>query len=254
MEPSESLFNEILSEGPSRKTLFLVLSRMKQEGLFERVIDACTKALEIHPDDIRIRRLLAEACFEAGKITLAESEIKAVIGKINELMTCYRFLADIFISQGKTTEAVEALKLYLIHCPDDKESYALLESLQPREETPAETALTPSDPGEEVVESFTQPLEADLPDIVTSTLAEVYFNQDKTKEAIETYEKVIKQNPEDSRSRLRLDELKAMMKQAVVLDDKEKDLVMRKKKMVSILESWLEGIREQSKTDSLSVN
>jgi tetratricopeptide (TPR) repeat protein len=175
MEPSESLYNELLSGNPSQGTLFKILYMMKKEGMLERVIDECTKALETYPDDIKIRRLLAEACFRAGMISRAESEIRSVIDGINELMASYRFQADLFISQGRNADAVESLKLYLIHCPDDKESYALLESLLPREEAAAETLQTQEEAA------------------------------------------------------------------------KEKDRLMRKKKMVSILESWLEGIHEQSK-------
>jgi len=251
MEQSENLYKELLSGNPSQGTYFHVLSRMKKEGMLESVIEECTRALETYPDDIRIRRILAESCLETGRMPQAESEIKAVISKVNELMTCYRFQADLLISQGRNAEAVEALKLYLIHCPDDKESYALLESMQPGEEIAEaveETEALTSIPGEKGDESVVQPVEPELPDIYTATLAEVYFNQGKTGEAIETYEKVIEKNPDDFSSRQRLDELKVVIEQARLAVEKEKDRLMRKKKMVSILESWLQGIREQSKS------
>jgi tetratricopeptide (TPR) repeat protein len=252
MEPSENLYNELLSGNPSQGTYFQVLSRMKNEGMLEGVIDESTRALETYPDDIKIRRLLAEACFEAGRISRAESEIKAVIARINELMTCYRLQADMFISQGRKAEATEALKIYLIHCPDDKESYALLESMLPGEEIPAEAlqaaeAQIPG-PGEEIAEPEAQTRESELPDIATATLAEVYFKQGLTEEATEIYKKVVEMKPDDSGSRLRLEELKSMLEQSLKAKENEKDQLMRKRKMVSILESWLEGIRERSKT------
>jgi tetratricopeptide (TPR) repeat protein len=251
LEPSESLYNELLSGNPSQGTLFKILSMMKKEGMLERVIDECTKALETYPDDIKIRRLLAEACFEAGRMSRAESEIRSVIDGINELMTSYRFQANLFISQGRNTEAIEALKLYIIHCPDDKESYALLESMLPREEVAAETLQvreeTATVPGKEDAGSIEQPLEAETPDIATATLAEMYFEQGLTEEAIEIYSKVIEKNPYDSSAMERLGELKSMLEQARLAQEKEEDRLRRRKKMVSILESWLEGIRERSK-------
>jgi tetratricopeptide (TPR) repeat protein len=254
MESSESLYNEILSGGPSRGTLFLVLSRMKNEGLIERVIEECTKALGGYPDDIQIRKLLAEAYCEAGRIPEAEAEIKAVTGKINELMTSYRFQAQIYLAQGKTEQAIEALKLYLIHCPDDSESYALLESMLPKEEAASTEIAQEREglPAEEVAEALAQPINEPLPDIATPTLAEVYYDQGKTREAIEIYEKVIERHPDDSGSRLRLDELKAIAEQTQATAEKEMARVMAKKKMTSILESWLEGLRIQSKAESLS--
>lgn len=250
MEPSESLYKELLSGNPSQETIYRVLSMMKNEGLLERVTEECAKALEIYPDDISIRRLLAEAYFESGKVPEAESEIKEVIARINKLMTCYRFQADLLISQGRNDEAVEALKLYLIHCPDDKESYDLLESLMPEEELPVETAqpeeIPAPVPGEEA-EPVEQPLEQEAPDIATATLAEVYFNQGLTDEAIEVYKKVIDKNPDDSASRARLDELEVIAEEARSREEKEMDVLIRKRKLMSILEVWLEGIRQQSK-------
>ena len=251
MEPSENLYNELLSGNPSQGTLFRILSMMKKEGMLERVIDECTKALETYPDDIKIRRLLAEACLEAGRVDRAESEIKLAIAGITELMISYRFQADLYISQGRNAEAIEALKLYLIHCPDDKESYALLESMLPGEEAAAETIQAWEEtgivPDKADSESIAQPPEAEAHDIATAALAEVYIEQGLTEEAIEIYNKVIEKNPDDSRSMERLGELKSILEQARLAQEKEKDRLMRKKRMVSILESWLQGIREQSK-------
>jgi len=144
------------------------------------------------------------------------------------------------------------LKLYLIHRPDDKESSALLESMLPSEEIPSESlpaaGETAAGPSEEFAEAIEQHVEGGLPDIATATLAEIYFKQGMPEEAIEIYEKVVELNPDDSGSRQRLDELKAIFEQDRLAEKKEQDRLMRKKKMLSILESWLEGIREQSKT------
>ena len=253
MEPLENLYNELLSGNPSQGTWFQVLARMKKEGMLEGVIEGCTRALETFPDNIRIRRLLAEACFEAGRASQAESEIKAVIAGINELMTCYRFQADLLISQGRNAEAVEALKFYLIHCPDDKESYDLLESLMPKEEIPAEAEKAAEEPipgpAEEGSELEAQPPEAEIKDVATAEHAEEYFNQGMTEEAIEIYEKVIENNPDDSTSRQRLDELKSILEQARLAEEREQARSMRKKRMLAILESWLKGIRERAKPD-----
>lgn len=251
MEPSESLYKELLSGNPSQETVYRILSMMKKEGMFEEVTKECAKVLESHPDDIRIRRLLAEAYFEAGKVSEAESEINGVIARVNGLMSCYRFQADLLISQGRNEEAIEALKLYMIHCPDDRETYDILESMMPMEEMPpepgrAEEVPAPA-PGEET-EPLEQPAEEEAPYIPTATLAEVYFNQGLIGEAIEVYKKVIEKNPDDSASRARLLELEAREEQARAMEEKEKDILARKRKLVFILESWLEGIRQQSNT------
>jgi len=251
METSESLYSVLLSGNPSQGTLFRVLSMMKKEGMAERVIDECAKALDAYPDDIKIRRLLAEACLEERRLDRAESEIKLVISGINELMTSYRFQADLYIIQGRNAEAIEALKLYLIHCPDDKESYALLESLMTGEGCAAEASQTQEEaaavPCKEDAGLIEQPLDAESHDIATATLAEVYFEQGLTGEAIDIYNKVVEKDPDDSRAIERLAELNSIHEQARLAQEREKDRIARNKKMVSILESWLQGIRDQAK-------
>lgn len=249
MGPSENLYNELLSGNPSQGTLFRVLSMMKKEGLLEMVMEECKRALETYPDDIKIRRLLAETYLAAGRISQAESEIKAVIAGINELMTCYRFQADLLISEGRNKEAIEALKLYMIHCPDDKEGYSLLESLLLREEVPDETmhAEVPVTAGvEEAAATADFPLDAETPDIATATLAEIYFKQGMTEKAIEIYQQIIEQTPDDNISRMRQNELKSMLEQSRLKEAREKERSIRNKKIMLILESWLEGVRKQS--------
>ena len=254
METSDSILNSILADGPSPGTLFLVLSKMKEEGQLRRVIQECHRALDVYPHDINIRRLLAESYFESGQISRAESELERVIKQIDDLMPSYMLQADIYSHQKRGEEAAKALKVYLAHRPDDEEAIRLLETLQPPEEPPTELAPATEEeavPFEEIEEEVVPPLEEEgLPDIATPTLAELYFDQGRLKEAIETYEKIITQDPDDTQSRQRLDELMALLAQEEPVEVKREDRARQKKeKMIVILEAWLANIREQSKTE-----
>lgn len=143
MEKAASLFNDILSGSPSPDTLFLILSRMKDEGHHKRVIQECLKALKTCPCDIPLRRLLAETYFESGRLPQAESEINRVIALIDDLAPAYRFQAEILLRQGRGDEATAPLKCYLAHRPGDTESHRLLEELE------YENVISP-DPDDEV--------------------------------------------------------------------------------------------------------
>jgi tetratricopeptide (TPR) repeat protein len=138
METSDKLMKEILDKGPSPETIYLVLSRMKENGQLKEVIEECLKALEKYPYDINIKRLLGECYFEDGRLTEAESALKEVIAHIEDSISCYRFQAELLIKQQREDEAVKSLKLYLAHRPDDREAFNLLESIQPKEEIPDE--------------------------------------------------------------------------------------------------------------------
>jgi tetratricopeptide (TPR) repeat protein len=255
------LYQQILESGPSSGTLLVVLSKLKQEGEWKRLVQECIRALNIHPQDITIRRLLAEAYLETGFLTQAEAEWEKVTKQMDELASAYKHLATLYHRGKREEEAIKALTLYLAHRPDDQEAQQLLEELktlpeaEPAEqESPVEAAApvyeeagpeTGEDVEEEVEEVASPPERKDTPEIATSTLAELYYAQGQTHEAIRTYEKVVAENPGDARAQARLEELKAPTPpQAVVQRDKERE---RKEKMIALLEKWLSNIQEGMK-------
>jgi len=239
MDTSFDLYNQILANGPSPRTLFLVLSKMKEEGQQRRVIQECLKALSIHPFDIHIRQLLAESYFESGLISQAESELDKVTTMMNDFIPTYRLQADIYLRERREEEAAEALKLYLAHRSDDQEARNLLDTLMPVEEVPVAKP-------EPDVEEISDPVE----EIATPTLAELYVDQNLIQEATATYEKVVAQHPEDESSRQRLEELKAMSIEDKALESEDKGVEairQKKKKMITILEGWLANIKDNSR-------
>jgi len=244
METSDDLYRHILTNGPSPGTIFLVLSRLKEKGQLRRVIQECLKALMVYPDDIRIRQLLADAYFEAGLISQAETELEKVTSQIGDFVIAYKRQAEIFTRQRREEEAVEALKLYLAHRPDDQDALDLFNTIKPAEEAPA----TETEPVIEEEVSSTLDGEG-IPEIATPTLAEIYFDQGEILVAIKTYEKVVAQNPEDQRSTLRLEVLKNMIGADKPTENKETDKVRKKKeKMIAILEAWLTNIQAHAKS------
>lgn len=249
METSDDLWSQILAGGASPGTLFFVLSKLKKEGRLKKVIQECLKALDFYPYDIHIRRLLAEAYFEEGLISRAETELEKATTLIADLITAYKLQAEIYKREGRREEAFEAIKLYLAHRPGDQEALRLIETLKHAEETPI---AEPRPDIEEVTAPVEEVIDEDLPEIATPTLAEIYFNQGQIEEAIDTYEKVLEQNPQNKRSRQRLEELKARMKADTDTGDKKSGRVWQKnKKMIAILEAWLANIQEMSKTSPL---
>ena len=90
-------------------------------------------------------------------------------------------------------------------------------------------------------------MEEALVDLATPTLAELYFNQGQTQEAISTYEKVISNNPGDKSSEQRLTRLKALVSGEIELEPAyENDTRAKKEKMVTVLENWLMRIQSMN--------
>ncbi len=84
-------------------------------------------------------------------------------------------------------------------------------------------------------------------ELATTELAEIYYNQGLINEAINTYELALLTNPDDKTSMERLAELKALNvdkpEQQTAADDILRE---RKKRMITVLEEWMDRIQELS--------
>jgi tetratricopeptide (TPR) repeat protein len=254
MADTDELYTRILADGPSPKTLFHLLSNLKKQGQLRRVIQESLKALTAYPNDIHIRRLLAETYFNAGLISQAEAELEKVSALISDLTDTYKLQAEIYMKQNRKEEAIRCLKLYLAHRPDDRMALDSLNTLETKEEAPVQESYpykeeTTARSEEQEVLQEAPAIEEEQPEIATPTLAEIYFEQGQIEEAIDTYEIIVAQNPEHEFSRGRLEELKSMIaKQNLIEEEKQGEVREKKEKMIAILESWLANIRDQLKT------
>ena len=84
-------------------------------------------------------------------------------------------------------------------------------------------------------------------ELATAELAEIYYNQGLINEAINTYELALLTNPDDKTSMERLAELKALNvdkpEQQTAADDILRE---RKKRMITVLEEWMDRMQELS--------
>ena len=244
MEKLSDLFGLILNSGPSQDTLFLILTKMEEEGRHNEVMQECLKALKNYPDDIRLRNLLVKSYLQTGFAGLAEMEFNKITSGIDKLISTYKFMADLYIRQQRFKEAGEILKRYIAHYPDDREALAQLELVEHEEEEPAFEA---KEAIEEIIPVALNKIEEKgmISEEATPTLAEIYFNQGQTEEALKTYEEIILRNFGDKTSRARLAELKALDAEKKKTPDFRQDNTNAKKeKMITILEGWLINIRE----------
>jgi tetratricopeptide (TPR) repeat protein len=213
----EKIINEIIERIETPKASLLLMKILKEEGKMELAVQACHKVLEIFPDDLNIRKFLAETYFEQGNIDLAALELEKLSKDINELSSIFKLKAEIYKNDDKTREAERSLELYLAHHKDDDEAARLLSEL--------------SSP-----ESHEQ---AALP---TPTLAELYFKQGEVGRAIKVYEQVIKGAPDDEVSQKRLVELREMEEIESRRESASGILAEKKLRVIEILEKWLSAV------------
>jgi tetratricopeptide (TPR) repeat protein len=242
MGESNELFTQILSSGPSQSTLFLLLTEMKKQGQNDDVIRECVKALNVYPDDYRIRRLLAECYLDAGLIDQSEKELEKVTSHIEHLIPVYKIQAESYARQGKVKEAAEALKKYLYHRPDDKEALSIEDRIRPEQQKPIpKISETLGDIAEEDEDTEL------IAELATPTLAEIYYNQGLIQEAINTYKSILSADPGNEAAGKRIKELMALAEGEEDTPITGEDIIReRKKKMLGILEGWLARIQESS--------
>ena len=215
----DDIYNEVIDKIATPKARLLLVEMLKKEGKTQTVIQACQKVLDIFPDDIHIRRLLAETYFGEGSLDLAENELEKIANQIKELSSIFKFQAEVFKRENKTDDAIHAMQLYLAHNEGDQEAADLLTQLSPREEQPSA-----------------------LP---TSTLAELYYKQGELDEAIKVYEQIDGSSPDDEKDVQRRDELRGEKQGGE--GKKEKLLSVREKKLrlLGVLERWLAGVEQR---------
>jgi len=227
MTALDDIYNEVIDRPATPSASLALIKILKKEGKPDKVIEACRKVLEFFPDDINIRRLLAETYSEQGLTQLAGTELEILHKQISGLSSVFKFQAELFKKEGRVEEAINSLKLYMAHHGSDKEAAKLLSELSSahKEEPSA------------------------LP---TSTLAEIYYKQGELEDAIKIYEQVVKASPDDEKPKTRLKELKERKEAEEHRETEEGILEEKKFKLIGILERWLADI-ERRRSTGLSV-
>ena len=154
METNKNMAYEILKKNPSPDTLLILLRSLKDKGRLRLVIQECKKAVDLFPNELRLRQLLAESYIDAGQITQAEMQLEIMTTQLGNFMPSFKLLAKIFTAQGRNKKAVEHLKIYSAYRPEDYEASQLLDSLKsPIEVFEHETNSVPIIPPEAELEA-----------------------------------------------------------------------------------------------------
>ena len=158
MEERDSLIHGILNYGPSADSVCIILEEMKKEGRSSEVLRECARFLRAYPHHTGLRLMLAESLREVGFVGLAERELEKVTGMVEDLISSYKMLGELYARQDRGEEASRMLGIYLAHNPDDVEALRLLDAIgqssggeetSPGEEQPVQEETEAADEPEE---------------------------------------------------------------------------------------------------------
>ncbi|MGA1867065.1 MAG: tetratricopeptide repeat protein [bacterium] len=205
--------------------LFFPLAR-----LYEKVeeLDTAKKILEDglkkYPHYYGAKAFLGEILYKNNEFEEAQSHLEAVIKKVPENLLAHRILAKIYTQQGRKDLADEQLRVATLITPDHPETPSidyLVERFTPlTKEEAEEKELTQKKERKKKnkkkyiekkeKESKEEETKADsgTDEILTTTLAELYYSQGLIDKAIDIYTKLSEKAPQDKALNRRLNELK----------------------------------------------
>jgi tetratricopeptide (TPR) repeat protein len=107
---------EPLSRGEPVEAAARYLTKAQErfnEQLWSETVSTLEKALQIEPQLVEARLLLARAAMRQGNNNLAESHLREVLRSDPREVAAYQMLGEIAWQEGKTAEAIESLRLAL---------------------------------------------------------------------------------------------------------------------------------------------
>ncbi len=256
MATTNDLLEQILITEPSPITVRTILISFMDDGRYNQVIRYGTEALHRNPNDVELMKILAQAYGKIGFFGQAEDMLQRACSCVDDFSVLFKQLGKLYASRNRNDQAIVCLKKYLSHFPEDEDTVELLRELQKAGETPEADKMREIPEAPEFVEAGPEEAPQETPslkDLATPTLAEIYFNQGQIKEAIEIYRNVLARHPDDLEAAKRLEELEAMVQgpayeeQTPEQPPYEESLVVRKERMITVLESWLGKIQEMNR-------
>lgn len=190
---------EVLSAVMSSNLFTQLAEAYRLQGRYEEAIDTCRKGLEKMPDALRGRLILGKCYLEKGMIAEAKQELEKVAEGIEECLSVYKLLSQVYLQEKNVDQALEVLRKALYFPPEEerpKKGLTPLEMdlLQQKtklrsipagpdiQEDPAAHGKTLQDNQEKQV-------------IQTDTLAEIYLKQGHLEKALSIYQEILTREP-----------------------------------------------------------
>lgn len=272
----------ILREGLLNHPKYCAAKALLGEVLFKKgdlqdAKEQLEEVVEIVPDNIMAHKLLIEVYKMTGLQDRYERELKALkmidleekgYSGIGQVETT---IAETYMERNKLKHKEEIERpeddgskdKKLIDFKREKISEAIrkIEAIQEKEfimdEAKHEQSGFIQKSGEEIALTLTDAIHEEGKDeIITATLAELYFSQGFPDKSIAIYKKLLKQQPDKEEWAARLKEIQEIQKNIKMDSETLTDKVMhsgeddKKEKFLSILEKWMENCQKLKKNNS----
>jgi len=190
-------------EENSDSLIFVALAdAYRKQGNLTEAFNICRKGLEKHPSYTSARVVLGRINHAQGKIEDAASDFKKVLEIDPENLMAHALLGSLYMEQNDYQTAIEEYQKVLTLNPDDEEAQASLKSAIEKaagEQKSIKFPKTGTSTGENKKNSKET--------TSTLTIAELYLKQGHYDKAIEVYQELLAEDPQNLMLRQKLSEV-----------------------------------------------
>lgn len=162
------------------------------QGNYQKAIEICRRGLQKTPDALRGRLILGKCYLDIGMILEAKQELEKVAEGIEECLSVYKLLGQVYLREKNMDQASEVMKKAI--------------DLSPKEEKKEKGLALPEMPGQQfkkepdILEECDRHGNAFQDDptqqkIQTDTLAEIYIKQGHLRKALSIYQEILGRQP-----------------------------------------------------------
>jgi predicted Zn-dependent protease len=213
------------------------------QGKYDEAIAASREYLARRPDALSPRLFLGRCYLEKEMNGEAKAELESVVRSIEECLSVYKILSQVYLKEKDVDKALEALRKALFFSSAEEPSSKRI--------TPLEMGLLQRDSPSAFVTPPIQVAEAQgsgpaaetalrKTPIQTDTLAEIYIKQGHLQKALSIYQEILAREPENASWREKVETLKGKLEGEGKKEGKEK--VLRR------LQSWLGAVEKKTPT------
>ena len=202
-----------MEDNPDSLVFAPLADAYRKDGNFEEAMKICKKGLEKHPTYTSARVVLGRIFQENGKVEDAILEFKKVLELDTENLMAHSLLGSIFMTKSDFQAAIEEYQKILTLNPDDEDTQQSLK--QAIEKAASEHKGPKSEKKESVsTEKKNQTKES----TASVTIADLYLKQGHFDKAIEVYQELLANDPQNLMLRQKLTEIVERQQKESVVD------------------------------------
>lgn len=191
-----------LEENPDSLVFAPLADAYRKQGSLEEAFNVCKRGLAKHPTYTSARVVLGRIYQEKGSREEAAAEFKKVLEIDPENLMAHSLLGAIYIQKGDYQSAIEEYQKVLTLNPDDEETQGSLK--QAIERAAGEQKSPPPSKKETSVPEKKTPAKEST---ATLTIAELYLKQGHLDKAVEVYQELLANDPQNLMVRQKLSEV-----------------------------------------------